>query len=96
MSEMKIGSTDPKVIAAVIINNHGTALMHDEVARYMFEALSDHLDDLSNEYFDVELTNAVWNLVQDAEVIVRWPDDDDDGVTFDVSDAAACTGPCCS
>lgn len=84
MGEMKIGVTDPKVLARTIIVNHGQALTHDEVGQYVFEALGD----LREEYYVEELAHEVWNRIQDADVTVSWDDDEP-------STSAACDGPCC-
>lgn len=70
MSEMKIGVTNPKVLATAVIVNHGVGLTHDEVGEYVFEALGEHRE----EYYAIEFVNEVWNLIQDAEVTVTWED----------------------
>ena len=83
MGEMKIGSTDPKVIATVIIVNHGQSLTHDEVGGYVFEAVG---EDAWPENGG-RLVTDVWNRIQDADIRVSWDDDD--------HSAQACGGPCC-
>lgn len=71
MSEMKIGSTDPKVLATVIIVNHGTSLTQTEVDDVVYEAVGE----TQWEVVDEDLISQVWNLIQDAEVTIRWPDE---------------------
>jgi hypothetical protein len=84
MSEMKAGSTDPKVIATVIIINHGTGLTHTEVGDLTVDAIG-----IDNWPEDGErIVNEVWNRVQDAIVTITWDDDKP-------SLAQACGGPCC-
>lgn len=83
MGEMKIGSTDPKVIATVIIVNHGKSLTLSEIGDYVFEAVGEGAWPDRGE----QLMNDVWTLIQDADVKVTWDDDD--------TSAQACGGPCC-
>lgn len=94
MSEMKIGFTDPKVIAAVIIANHGQMASHDDVVTITWDALRAVDEDPRDPAYD-DLVDQVKFRIASAEVIVRWGDDDED-ITTDVSDAAACDGPCCT
>lgn len=76
MSEMKIGSTDPKVIATVIIVNWGQTVQHGEVLDVVWDALGH-----DSQYRDVKkIADEVWDLIQDATVTVTWDDDDDDEV----------------
>lgn len=91
MSEMKIGSTDPKVIAASIIARHGQDVDLTTVAEITYDAVCEHVA----HWRFIEIRGEVWDLIASAEIIVKWDDDEDD-VTSNVSDAAACDGPCCT
>lgn len=95
MSEMKIHATDPKVIAAVVITNHGQMASHDDVVTIAWEALRAVDEDPRDPAYD-GLVDEVKLRIASAEVIVRWDDDEDGGITYEVSDAAACGGPCCT
>jgi hypothetical protein len=83
MSEMKNGSTDPKVIAATILARHGQDVDLSTVAEITYNAVCEHV---SHAAF-IRIRGEVWDRIADAEIIVRWDDDDDDGITSDVSDA---------
>lgn len=91
MSEMKIRSTDPKVIAATILINHGQNVDLSTVAEITYDAV---VNQVTHEEF-TRLRGEVWDLIASAEIVVKW-DDDDTGYVLDVSDAADCDGHCCT
>lgn len=93
MGEMKNGSTDPKVIAATIIINHGVAVAPGVVTDVVWSAVGTQLSSTAEV---ARVIDEVSERIRIAEVDVRWPDDEDDRGTFDVSDAQACDGPCCA
>lgn len=84
MSEMKIRSTDPKVIAASIIAGHGQNVDLSTVAEIVYDAVCEFV---AHEQF-VRIRGEVWDRIANAEIIIKWDDDDDS--------AAACSGPCCT